>query len=75
MDQFLNEFSEEDDIEEQRKKARALLGVNEKCVDLEEINKAYKKLAMHHHPDRPEGSHEKFKAINNAHKILKRELQ
>jgi hypothetical protein len=74
MTEFFKEFSEDEDIEEQRKKARELLGVNEKCIDLDEINKAYKVLAMKHHPDRPEGNHESFKAINNAHKMLKREL-
>ncbi len=74
MPEFFREFSEDKDIEDQRKKARELLGIDEKCLDLELINKKYKLLAMKHHPDRPDGNHETFKAINNAHKMLKREL-
>ena len=39
------------------------------------INKKYKELAKEHHPDMPGGNTEKFKAINHAHKTLKRELE
>ena len=46
----------------------ASLGV-QKNADREEISKAYKKLAMVHHPDRG-GNPEEFKKIQMAHEIL-----
>ena len=45
------------------------LGV-ERCASVDEIKKAYRKLAMKHHPDKPGGDPEKFKAINQAHETL-----
>ena len=42
-----------------------------KCLDVNkdanetDIKKAYKKMAMKHHPDRKTGSEEKFKEIND----------
>jgi hypothetical protein len=72
-DKFTFKFSEEDDIQEKRMAARHTLGVNEES-DLEVINSKFKALAKEYHPDMPNGSTEKFKLINNAHKILKQEL-
>lgn len=46
-----------------------ILGV-EKNASAEEIKKAFKKLAMTHHPDRPGGSEAKFKEINEAYQVL-----
>lgn len=46
----------------------ASLGV-QRNADREEISKAYKKLAMVHHPDRG-GNPEEFKKIQMAHEIL-----
>uniref|UniRef100_A0A0N5A0L3 J domain-containing protein n=1 Tax=Parastrongyloides trichosuri TaxID=131310 RepID=A0A0N5A0L3_PARTI len=51
-----------------------ILGVN-KDADDDAIKKAYRKLALQHHPDRHHGvdssNHmEKFQLINTAHKIL-----
>jgi len=74
IQEFIHDFSEEKDIKEQRKKARKVLGVDEDSLDLELINSKYKLLAKKYHPDMSEGSTEKFKLINNAHKMLKREL-
>ena len=74
VDEFTAKFTEKDDIEKQRKEARELLGVSEDCLDLDEINKNYKNLAKEHHPDAG-GDLEMFKKINNAHKMLKRELE
>jgi hypothetical protein len=75
LDDFTRKFSEEDDIEKQRKESRKLLGVDENCVDMDEISRKYKVLAKKFHPDMPEGNLETFKKINNAHKMLKRELE
>src|SRR3989339_1494635 len=45
------------------------LGV-EKNATQEEIKKAFKKLAMQYHPDRPGGDEKKFKEINEAYQVL-----
>lgn len=45
------------------------LGVD-RGASTDEIKKAYRKLAMKHHPDKPTGDPEKFKAINQAHETL-----
>ncbi|HIH11501.1 TPA: J domain-containing protein [Candidatus Woesearchaeota archaeon] len=75
MEQFIADFTEDRDVEEQRKEAREILGVSEDTKDMNVINKQYKILAKEFHPDMPQGNPEKFKAINNAHKTLKRELE
>jgi len=46
-----------------------MLGV-EKNATTDEIKKAFKKLAMQHHPDRPGGDEKKFKEINEAFQVL-----
>ena len=46
-----------------------ILGVSRTASD-EEIKKAYKKMSMKYHPDRPAGDEEKFKDINKAYEIL-----
>ena len=43
-------------------------------IDIDVIDKAYKTLAKEHHPDKENGDVAKFKEINHAHKVLKREL-
>ncbi|HLG23848.1 MAG TPA: DnaJ domain-containing protein [Candidatus Nanoarchaeia archaeon] len=75
INDFISDFAEDKDIKEQRKKARETLGLGEEINDLKLIDKAYKELAKESHPDMPNGDTEKFKSINRAHKILKRELQ
>lgn len=72
---FAKEFTEDKDVEEQRAKARALIGVSETERDLEIINKKYKDLAKAAHPDMPGGDAEKFKELNRAHKLLQKELR
>jgi hypothetical protein len=72
---FINEFTEDEDIVEQRKAARETLGLNEDEKDMVVINKKYKELAKAHHPDTPTGNVEKFKAVNKAHKTLRKELE
>ena len=45
------------------------LGI-EKTASLDEIKKAYRKLAMKYHPDRDDGDQEKFQQIKHAYEIL-----
>lgn len=72
--QFMMEFSEDDNINEQLQEARKTLGVDATEKDFELISKKYKDLARTHHPDMPEGNHNTFQKINAAHKLLKKEL-
>ena len=74
LNDFVSAFHEEGDIEKERKEAREILGLDPDMMDIKEIDKQYKKLAKECHPDTPNADTEKFKAINRAHKILKREL-
>ena len=73
--EFCHVFSEDKDVNEQRKEARKLIGVDEDCIDMEEINQKYKILAKKCHPDMPDGNIEIFQKLNKAHKLLRRELQ
>ena len=75
IEEFISAFSEERDVEEKRKEARTVLGVEPEVMDIEAINAKYRDLAKKNHPDMPGGNAEKFKEINGAHKTLKRELQ
>lgn len=75
MEEFISDFSEDKDVGDKRKKAREILGVAHDVLDLGHIDLRYKALAKEYHPDMPEGNAEKFKEINSAHKILRRELQ
>jgi molecular chaperone DnaJ len=55
-----------------RKDYYQILGVSRTATD-EEIKKAYRKLALTHHPDRNQGdkeAEEKFKEINEAYEVL-----
>ncbi len=74
IEQFIFDFSEPDEVEEERKEARKLLGVDEDSLDFELITRNYKELAKKAHPDLAGGNTERFKKLNRAHKILKREL-
>jgi len=74
-EEFILIFSEDKDVENKRKKARETLGLDHNILDMNVINTKYKLLAKECHPDMPNGNNEKFKTINHAHKILKRELE
>ena len=39
------------------------------CNTIEEVKKAYRKLAFRYHPDRQNGNEEIFKAINNEYEV------
>jgi DnaJ-class molecular chaperone len=41
---------------------------------MDAVAKAYKSLSRKYHPDMDLGDEKKFKEINDAHKILKKEL-
>ncbi|MBU4453651.1 MAG: J domain-containing protein, partial [Euryarchaeota archaeon] len=71
---FISEFREDSDVDDKRKEARTFSGVGPDLNDFEIISKKYKALAKELHPDMPSGDIEKFKQLNIAHKILKREL-
>ena len=74
-EEFIIEFSEDKDVGDRRKKAREVLGIDEDNIDLNCIDSKYKELAKKYHPDMPGGDINKFKQINHAHKILRRELR
>jgi len=75
MDQFLLDFTEKHEVEEERKAARELLSVEADELDMDVISKKYKDLAKEAHPDKDGGDADRFKELNRAHKILKRELE
>jgi len=75
IDDFISEFSEDKDVKKQREEARDVLGIGHDVTDMGLIDKKYKELAKQHHPDMQDGNIDNFKAINRAHKILRRELQ
>ena len=74
IEDFTRKFTEDEGVEDERKKAREILGVSDNEKDIEVINRAYKELAKEHHPDKHGGDDSEFKKINGAHKTLKREL-
>ncbi len=74
LNDFISEFKENSDINDKRKEAREFFGCDHDETDFEVIHKKYKAMAKELHPDMPTGDTEKFKELNVAHKILKREL-
>ena len=71
---FISEFKEDSDVYDKRKEAREFFDCDHDEHDFEIINKKYKVMAKELHPDMSTGDTEKFKQLNIAHKILKREL-
>lgn len=68
---FQHEEDEESHQEVDNKKLYEVLGVEQKATQ-DEIKKAFRKLAIQHHPDKG-GDSEKFKEINAAYEILSNE--
>ena len=66
LQEFIGEFTEDNDIENKRKDARKILGLSDDTSDLEIINDKYKILAKEHHPDMSNGDSEKFKIASCA---------
>lgn len=71
---FISEFKEDSDVYDRRKEAREFFDCDHDEFDFEVINTKYKIMAKELHPDMSTGDTEKFKKLNIAHKILKREL-
>ncbi len=73
---FYHTFSENADAKDMSKDlaaAKVTLGLSENEIDIEIINKAYKKLARSHHPDLG-GDMDEFQNINKAHKLIKKSM-
>ena len=49
-----------------------VLGI-QKGASADEIKKAYRRLAVQHHPDKEGGNETKFKEISEAYEVLKDE--
>tara|TARA_R110000824_G_scaffold102604_2_gene244103 strand:- start:54 stop:410 length:357 start_codon:yes stop_codon:yes gene_type:complete len=62
-------FEEEDFKPIRRSKSYEVLGVDEDSDD-EDIKKAFRKKALQHHPDKPNGSKEEFIKIREAYEYL-----
>jgi hypothetical protein len=74
IEEFAMDFQKEDEISDKRKEARKTLGLDENETNMEVIDKAFKTMARTHHPDLG-GDAEDFKKINEAHKLLRKELE
>lgn len=75
VEEFITDFRGDDDLAEKRKEARELLHVDEHETNLEVIDKQFKQMAKEFHPDMINGSAEQFKKLNEAHKLLRKELE
>ena len=73
-EEFILHFKEDKNVESRQRNAREFFDLEHDETDFEVINKKYKDMAKILHPDTPTGDTERFKQLNDAHKILKREL-
>lgn len=73
MEEFSKDFVEDHGVDEKRVQAREYFGLDEDFT-VEQVNKKYKLLSKKVHPDMPTGNTEKFKELNEMHKIIKREF-
>ena len=56
-------------------KPHVVLGVSESEKDLKVITARWRQLAIQYHPDKPDGSTDKFQKIQKAYETLKKELE
>ncbi len=75
MEEFIFDFKGDEDLIEKRKKARKFLKLGETENSMEVVDRKYKNMAKEFHPDMATGNAEKFKKLNEAHKILRQELE
>lgn len=75
VEEFAYSFAEKTDVADLRREAREIIGVDKDCYDMAIVKKKYKVLAKQHHPDMPNGDHKTFQKINQAHKVLQKELE
>ena len=55
---------------EEIREAMNVLGLNDALLNKKGITKAYRQLALTHHPDKPGGDKVKFQEISNAYQLL-----
>ncbi|MFT4282862.1 MAG: J domain-containing protein [Candidatus Woesearchaeota archaeon] len=73
FEEFSSSFKEDESVDDKRELARKYFELEEE-FSLDDVNKKYKFLSKKLHPDMPSGDLEKFKELNEMHKVLKREF-
>lgn len=74
LQDFLEKYQENEDIIKRREEAYGLMELDDDFC-YEDLNSRYRKLSKTMHPDASGGDEEKFKKLNEAHKIIIKELR